>query len=102
MTGNGVRNDLTTKMEEVNTWWEYNATHPCYKIYLNELPRRRLDECYVNNPQFSLQNSLVTLLHSQTEHEQEEAMSYCGGGGRIKATLLLPLLLFFMRLLRFN
>jgi hypothetical protein len=49
MKGSSTRVELTTKMNEVNTWWEYNATHPCYKIYLNNMTRRRLDECFVSN-----------------------------------------------------
>jgi hypothetical protein len=48
MTGSSEAMELVTKSKEVNPWWTYNQSHPCYKNYMNNLPRRRLDECFVS------------------------------------------------------
>lgn len=44
----------------------YTTQFPCHKLYLNDLPRRRLEECY-------------------TEHPDEEEYARCGNGNRIES-----------------
>lgn len=59
-------NDLTTDPKEIDRIDQYDCEHPCHKIYMNELPRRRLDECFVSAFEVSL-NSLVTCLFRFTD-----------------------------------
>lgn len=40
---------LTTEPKEMETGLEYGVVHPCHKLYMNTLPRRRLDECFVSS-----------------------------------------------------
>lgn len=39
---------LSTEPVELTVEDVYNVTHPCHKLYMNTLPRRRLDECFVS------------------------------------------------------
>lgn len=41
---------LTTEAKEMETGIQYHVEHPCHKRYMNNFPRRRLDECFVSNP----------------------------------------------------
>lgn len=50
---------LTTEGQVIN----YNYSFPCHKLEMNNLLRRRLDECF-------------------TQHEDEDAAHYCGGTGQ--------------------
>lgn len=40
---------LTASPQEI----EYEELFPCYKLKLNDLPRRRLEECYTEHPDVS-------------------------------------------------
>ena len=42
---------------------QYNETFPCHKLEMNNLLRRRLDECF-------------------TQHEDEDDVHYCGGAAQ--------------------
>jgi hypothetical protein len=39
---------MTTEPIEMETQLQYGVVHPCHKLYMAELERRRLDECYVS------------------------------------------------------
>lgn len=39
---------MTTKMQELEYVAEYGSEFPCHKLYLNDLRRRRLTECFVS------------------------------------------------------
>lgn len=39
---------LSTEPIEMETGLQYGVVHPCHKLYMNTLPRRRLDECFVS------------------------------------------------------
>lgn len=39
---------LSTKTVEMETGLQYKVEHPCHKLYMNSLTRRRLDECFVS------------------------------------------------------
>lgn len=39
---------LSTKPVVMVTEVQYNKEHPCHKLYMNNLTRRRLDECFVS------------------------------------------------------
>lgn len=40
---------LTAAPEKI----EYQEEFPCYKLKLNDLPRRRLEECFTEHPDVS-------------------------------------------------
>jgi hypothetical protein len=48
MSGSSASVVLKTEQEQLNPFWTYGDKHPCYKNYMNNLPRRRLDECFVS------------------------------------------------------
>lgn len=39
---------LSTEPVEMETGLQYGVEHPCHKLYMNNLKRRRLDECFVS------------------------------------------------------
>lgn len=39
---------LSTEPLEMETGLQYGVVHPCHKLYMNNLTRRRLDECFVS------------------------------------------------------
>lgn len=97
---------MTTEPIEMETGIQYGVVHPCHKLYMNTLERRRLDECFVsclNCFPFMLSTTHNVIFHhrSQTDHPDEEETAYCGSSTRIKFTLLLILLPMFY-LVRFN
>lgn len=51
---------LTTDPQEMVTGVQYGSEHPCHKIYMNNLPRRRLDECFVSFPPRSFHRRVTT------------------------------------------
>lgn len=51
---------------------QYEEEFPCHKLEMNNLMRRRLDECF-------------------TTHEEEADVHYCGHAGRVWASAMLVL-----------
>lgn len=68
---------LTTKPQPI----EYEIKSPCHKLKMNDLPRRRLDECF-------------------TEHPDEEANHYCGSSQNIDFNIFLIILCITVLLLK--
>lgn len=56
------RDDCGIKLSTEGELINYNTTFPCHKLEMNNLMRRRLDECF-------------------TEHTDEADVHYCGGAG---------------------
>lgn len=102
---------LSTEPKEMETGLQYGVVHPCHKKYMNELYRRRLEECFVSKinivsekPFYDWFVHLSVFFHKnlpQTEHPDEEETAYCGLSSRIKFSLLLILLPMFC-LVRFS
>lgn len=95
---------LSTEPIEMETGLKYGVVHPCHKLYMNTLPRRRLDECFVSEITSSslflcrrrFCNDIYCLffpVYSQTEHEYEEETAYCGSSYRIERNLILAFVL---------
>lgn len=85
---------LSTDPIEMETGLQYGVVHPCHKLYMNFLPRRRLDECFVS---FFLSSPLVKFSvfinfyfanNLQTEHPDEEETAYCGLASQLTISVL--------------
>lgn len=47
---------LSASPEEI----EYPESFPCYKLKLNDLPRRRLEECFTEHPEvYTLYDEII-------------------------------------------
>lgn len=75
------------------TKMEYDEEFPCYKLSLNDLPRRRLDECFTEHPEVSGDGEKFAgqLIHSCLldclfDPAQEANVTYCGLGTSAQLT----------------
>lgn len=72
------RNDCDMRLSTDGFVIHYNESFPCHKLEMNNLTRRRLDECF-------------------TTHDEEADVHYCGGaGGKSVAGALLLIFLGFI------
>lgn len=40
---------MTTEAQVMDVLTQYGEEFPCHKLYMNDLPRRRLTECFVSS-----------------------------------------------------
>lgn len=95
---------LSTKPKEMETGIQYGVVHPCHKLYMNTLPRRRLDECFVSSFENSIKPFIfiLQLLISKTDHPDEEETAYCGSVSRIATSMLAIALALLFYVVKFS
>lgn len=77
----------------------YPEEFPCYKLKLNDLPRRRLDECFTEHPDvrcFFIDDLHVLYFLMCIPYLQEADVTYCGTGNGLAGSTIFTFIVCFL------